>query len=164
MRLCKLIYKSEATSEVVSNETISSLLEFAKSANAENDITGALVLSGRDFLQYLEGPPAQVNQLYARILKDPRHQNVQLVSYDLTCGRRFQDWDMRLIDLFDLPLQARQFMALKYPHNDGAIEIPVDAVQAVGLLTDAIALCDNKPWERDDASSGSKVESQSGVV
>ena len=42
----------------------------------------------------IEGGRQAVNQLYARILRDPRHHEVVLLSYEEILERRFGCWTM----------------------------------------------------------------------
>jgi hypothetical protein len=46
------------------------------------------------FIQILEGERSNVNRLYATIIKDKRHQNVELVSIEEIQNRRFPEWSM----------------------------------------------------------------------
>lgn len=141
MKACRLIYKSVATAEVVSNETIRDLAERAAKANKEKGITGLLILTGNVFVQVLEGPTAAVNELYCAIVRDKRHRQVELVSYEAMDRPCFGEWSMRLVDLYDLPRAARDFMALKYRHREGSVQLPDDPREVFSLLLDARAVC-----------------------
>jgi hypothetical protein len=157
MKRSRLIYTSTATAEVVSNETLRDLAGKAASANAERHITGLLILSGRRFLQVLEGPDRHVNALFRNIVRDPRHRDVELVSFEPMDTAYFEDWDMRLVDLYDLPREPRDYLAAKYRHKDGNILIPDRLHEVYALLLDAKALCLSSPWntqgrDTDDAT------------
>ena len=141
MKACRLIYRSVATAEVVSNETIRDLAERAARANGERGITGLLVLTGNVFVQVLEGPGKAVNELFCRIVGDKRHRQVELVSYEALAEPCFSEWSMRLVDLYDLPKAARDFMALKYRHKEGRVQLPEEPREIFSLLLDARALC-----------------------
>lgn len=103
MALCRLIYKSIATAEIVSNETLRDIESKARENNAAKGITGLLVHTGRTFLQVLEGAPADVTELFGRIWSDSRHGQLELISFEPTASRLFDQWGMRLVDLYDLP-------------------------------------------------------------
>ncbi len=47
----------------------------------------------------LEGGRAAVNELYGRILRDPRHQDVTLLDYAEIGERRFATWRMGNVNL-----------------------------------------------------------------
>jgi hypothetical protein len=79
---------------------IQEIAEQAASHNARKGLTGVLVTTGRMFLQVLEGPTAEVDALYDRILADDRHQDVLLLSSQPHVTERlFPDWYMPIVNL-----------------------------------------------------------------
>jgi hypothetical protein len=142
----RLIYRSTATEEVVSNETLRGLESQASSANAKNDLSGLLILSGDRFLQVLEGPARELTAVFGRIIQDPRHHRVEFIAFEPIPERRFSDWHLRLVDLHDVPGPERARLAGKHPHVDGSILIPDEPTEAFDLLLDAGILCRSKPW------------------
>ena len=62
--------------------------------NRKSDITGLLVAHEGWFLQAVEGPQASVTALIARIVRDPRHRCLRILSEGPAERRLFQDWDM----------------------------------------------------------------------
>ena len=147
MKKSRLIYTSTATAEVVSNETLRDLADRASAANADRQITGLLILSGNRFLQVLEGPHRHVNALYRNLVRDPRHRDVELITFEPMENAYFDDWNMRLVDLYDLPRAPREYLAAKYRHKDGNILIPDRLHEVYALLLDAKLLCVSSPWE-----------------
>ncbi|BCX48024.1 Blue-light sensor BLUF [Haloferula helveola] len=134
---CRLIYKSQTSWDLLSNET---LLELAKTSAERNDargITGLLLLSGESFLQVLEGPSGEVNDLYLRISRDDRHGKLRLLIFEPIVRRTFEDWAMHVVDLDELPMAQRDFLRAKYPVEDDSITIPDDDRLAIALLLDA---------------------------
>ena len=152
MEECRLIYKSIPSEEVVSNETLADITENGAVNNRKLNITGLLILTGDEFLQVLEGPTKAVNQLYLQIAKDKRHRDVQLISYETINQRFFQTWNMRLIDLWDLPGQTRQYLLAKYKSDDEMIRIPDTFLEIHSLLLDAKAFCLSEPWKGKEPS------------
>jgi hypothetical protein len=146
LSLSRLIYKSIATAEVVSNETLRDLETRAAVANEATGITGLLILSGNVFVQVLEGKAADVTALFARIAADRRHRQVELITFDGIYERGFDDWHMRLVDLHDLPGDKRAFMSDKYKASEGRVVIPEDPCKVQALLLDARYLCISAPW------------------
>jgi hypothetical protein len=68
--------------------------------NQELSVTGVLMTGGGVFFQILEGPREAVDQLWAAIEADPRHEDVVLLaSQEAVPSRIFPDWAMRRIDL-----------------------------------------------------------------
>jgi hypothetical protein len=79
------------------------ILEVARSHNRSTAITGLLCFNGEYFLQVMEGAHQAINSLYSRILRDSRHSDAQLLSYDdLVETRIFSDWDMGYVHSLDL--------------------------------------------------------------
>jgi len=93
----QLVYRSTAKRAFSASDLQSMLLEF-RSYNARHGITGILLHSWSAFLQLLEGERAQVEELYGRIVNDPRH--IEIVRLDMSLPRRmFSDWSMGFVDL-----------------------------------------------------------------
>lgn len=94
-----IIYGSIAVNPFT-DQALLGLLDGARAFNARHAITGLLLYRNGLFLQYLEGPIGDLEALYARIEKDPRHRAVTIVS----CGeseRQFGDWSMGFQNLTD---------------------------------------------------------------
>ena len=87
------MYCSRASTGV-DGEELSLLLRQCRSHNGDAGITGMLCFSEGLFIQVLEGGRSAVNQLYQRILRDPRHHDVQLISRQPVAERRFPQWSM----------------------------------------------------------------------
>ena len=148
MRLCRLIYKSIATAEVVSNQALRELEQQSVAENAQRDITGLLVLTGNVFVQVLEGDTREITSLFSKIACDNRHRAVELLSVQAVVGRLFRDWSMRAVDLYDLPGEKRALMAAKYEGKDGMIFVPDEEVLVTAFLLDAKFVCSSSPWQR----------------
>ena len=130
----------------MSNEDLLTLVEKAAENNQREAIAGLLLLAGDQFLQVLEGPLDAVNSLFQRICRDERHHTIALISFEPAAKSYFEDWNMRLVDLYDLPMQQRQVFMGKYRHEDGVVEIPDKLHEVFALLLDAKAICLNQPW------------------
>lgn len=98
--LVRLLYASRAVGKA-DDELIASILEKARAHNAAHGITGILCTSseGDVFLQVLEGGRAAVNDLYGRIVRDPRHRDVTLLDYAEIGERRFETWRIGNVNL-----------------------------------------------------------------
>ena len=136
-RMCRLIYKSQTSWDLLSNQALLQLSTSSADRNAERGITGLLILSAESFLQVLEGPVDEVNDLYLRIARDERHGQLRLLRFESISERSFEDWAMHVVDLDDLPMSQRQVLSGKYPVTDGSIAIPDDDRLALALLLDA---------------------------
>jgi hypothetical protein len=153
MNVSRLIYKSIATAEVVSNETLRDLEQKSAAANAAQGISGLLILSGNVFLQVLEGAARDITALFGRIVADKRHRQVELVTFEAIAERSFDDWNMRLVDLYDLSGDKRAYLASKYKVENGSILIPDGLCQICGLLLDARFVCLSAPWNNPGESA-----------
>jgi len=68
--------------------------------NMETGITGVLMASGGLFFQVVEGPKESVDTLWKKLLDDPRHADVLLLSSEENVrDRLFPDWSMELVSL-----------------------------------------------------------------
>lgn len=93
MYLSRLIYASRGTDALTAAE-FEKILEVSKRNNAKVGVTGVLLFSAREFLQCLEGSREGINQTYARIVRDPRHSDVQILDYREVDRRMFGEWGM----------------------------------------------------------------------
>ena len=98
--LNRLVYSSYSI-ETMNEQLIQTILEQSRAANAEFGVSGVLCVDpSRDlFLQALEGSRTAINQLYANIVRDPRHTQVTLLHYEEIATRSFSAWRMGSIDL-----------------------------------------------------------------
>lgn len=160
MTLCRLIYKSIAAAEVVSNETLRDLENKAIENNVNKEITGLLVLTGNVFLQVLEGRAADVTELFGRISRDKRHRRLELITFEPASSRLFDEWGMRLVDLYDLPGEKRALMAAKYAGENGEICVPGDPHLVYAFLLDAKHVCVSAPWNTNDSTSAPDIGKQ----
>ena len=96
----QLLYISSAASRVVD---LDALLAQAQANNARAEVTGLLYTDGKRFLQAIEGPVRTVEDTFLRIIADPRHRSLVLLSRRLTDKREFGPWAMARRG-FDAPL------------------------------------------------------------
>ena len=96
--LVRLMYASRATDSVNHDELVA-ILKKSKVNNPSVGVTGVLCFSSGIFLQVLEGGRSAVSKLYNRIATDPRHHDVELLSYEEIGERRFAGWSMGQVNL-----------------------------------------------------------------
>lgn len=70
------------------------LLKQSRGFNERAGITGVLMYGGGRFVQVLEGCPAAVRCLYARIAADPRHGRLEKLADGLVPRREYKEWYM----------------------------------------------------------------------
>ena len=105
MSLTRLIYASRMTKGVDPGDLMR-ILEASRRNNEKLAVTGVLCYSPAGFLQVIEGPSDSVNELFRRIVRDTRNDNVTLLWFDAVAKRDFPDWAMAYIrsDEVDRPI------------------------------------------------------------
>lgn len=135
MQIVRLVYASIARPDLHISELMQ-IRKQAKTFNAAHDITGVLCYGSQAFLHLLEGSRDAVNALYVRIVADPRHSQVVILSHSVTKKREFREWPMKMISV-DEPFASdrRAVLALhtKTPKFD---PMAMSGRQAIGLLRD----------------------------
>lgn len=91
--LYSLVYGSSAVS-TFSDADLAELLSQCRVLNEARGITGLLLYRGGRFVQFLEGPEAEVRALYAKIQQDPRHTSPRILNEGHPTHRQFKDWTM----------------------------------------------------------------------
>ena len=107
--LIRLIYASTASDGVGMHE-FKGILQQAQGNNHRRDLTGVLAFNSKVFLQALEGSRDQVNELYARLLRDERHHTVAVLDYAEIEEREWSNWSMG----FAAPSADNRALFLKY--------------------------------------------------
>lgn len=69
----------------------------ARDLNGIDGISGLLIFNGTHFLQWIEGPPLAIDDLMARLRRDPRHSAVEVREERLTNDRLFGGWSMEVV-------------------------------------------------------------------
>lgn len=99
MSLTRLVYASR-TKLVEADRTgeIERIIASARRRNAQNDVTGFLMVTPTGFAQVLEGNQHNIAETYGRIVVDPRHVDIRLLAEDQIAERRFPNWSMGLAE------------------------------------------------------------------
>jgi hypothetical protein len=77
-----------------SDQEIEKILSACKKNNPPLDITGVLMYSDKQFIQYVEGELAALTSLYDKIKLDSRHERAVMVSYGPIEKKIFPSWHM----------------------------------------------------------------------
>jgi hypothetical protein len=93
LNLHTITYTSSAVA-APSAEEIDHLLRKARSRNEQELVTGVLLYADGTFLQYLEGPLAGLERVYAAILRDPLHHQIFEMIREPIERREFDEWTM----------------------------------------------------------------------
>jgi hypothetical protein len=132
--LVRLMYASRAAESVTPDELLA-ILKKSKADNPALGITGVLCFSGGIFLQLLEGGRLQVNRLYNRIVADPRHRDVVLLSYEEIDERSFAGWSMGQVNLSRL----NPALLLKYSETAELDPYAVSGRVSMALFNELVA-------------------------
>ena len=91
--LVRMLYASRAAAPLQA-QVIDAILAQSRDHNPKLGIIGMLCYSDDLFLQFLEGGRDEVCELYNTIVRDDRHTNVRLLSFEEIAERRFGSWTM----------------------------------------------------------------------
>ena len=101
MALRRIVYTSQA-SEQFSKRGLLDLLHESRAFNTIDKISGVLMHRKGYFLQVVEGDSDVLNDLFARLKRDPRHKDFKIISDSSVDSRLFSNWAMGCAD-FDKP-------------------------------------------------------------
>jgi len=73
---------------------IAAIMAASRSWNEAQGITGGLINTPLSFAQLVEGPAAAVDDLMAKISKDPRHRDVRILRTETIGKVRLPAWAM----------------------------------------------------------------------
>lgn len=140
--LVRLMYVSRAA-YAVSQTDLAAILKKSKASNLKLGVTGVLCLSDGLFLQVLEGGRSTVSALYNRIATDPRHCDVELLSFEEVSERRFAGWSMGHANLSRL----NPALVMKYSETAQLNPYVVSGQMSMALFNEMVAsaaiICDS---------------------
>ena len=149
----RLVYASTSTSKPAGiRNDLNNILDEAQRFNSQYDICGVLYYSNGFFFQCVEGSRADIANLYERLLKDPRHRDVNLLKLEEIVDPSFKRWQMKFVQ-HDAAVQAffnsRQWENF-YPYAlDSHV---VDSFLEILLLQEAYEGFGQYVKEREEAS------------
>jgi hypothetical protein len=132
--LVRLLYASRAV-EPIQNPTVDAILDTSRSNNREHGITGILCYSDDLFVQVLEGCRDKVGDLFANIMRDPRHHQVRLLHYEEIRERRFGAWNMGQVNAS----KVNPSLLLKYSEKAELSPFDCSGLATLALLDELIA-------------------------
>ena len=92
----ELVYVSLSVRPLQTHELVA-MLDQARSHNTDKGITGVLVYHRQEFLQQIEGECAVVRDLFERICRDRRHQQVHVLWEASMPARSFEHFSMGFV-------------------------------------------------------------------
>ncbi len=93
MSMQQIIYASRPFG--FSADVLAGILAIARTRNAQQNITGALICRPDVYIQLLEGPVGRVETLMDKICEDDRHVDVQVLVRSRIEDRLFPGWSMK---------------------------------------------------------------------
>jgi hypothetical protein len=134
--------------EGVNWEMVEHILHQSEANNALAGITGFLLASKTHFLQVIEGTFEDINATYLRIARDTRHDQIQLLSYEVIDARLFEDWAMKGIGVFGSNSDMARQLINKYGEQDDGVRFPLEAWLALSMIYDIRAIHELPEWKR----------------
>jgi hypothetical protein len=131
--LVRLLYVSRSSSELA--DDIESIVASSRKNNPPVGITGILCHGGGIYLQAIEGSRDTVNTLFCKIMRDPRHHDVELLHYEEITERRFGGWTMGQVNL----AKVNASIVLKYSARPELDPYSVSGKVSLALLEELMA-------------------------
>lgn len=131
--LVRLLYVSRAVDG--SAAAVESILAQSRQQNPASGITGILCHGNGVFLQAIEGGRSTVNALYAQIVQDARHRDVELLHYAEIAERRFGNWTMGQANLS----RINTALVLKYSERPELDPYAMPGCASLALLEELMA-------------------------
>lgn len=139
-----LLYRSRARTALLAAD-LNQIIETARRRNRRLGVTG-LLLHGQmetipgiagEFVQWIEGPKASVDELFADIAQDSRHTDVEVLARGpreaveagvgpplrpgASADRLFSAWSMGMVRLSELPATLDGFLRFAHAWDDHRI-------------------------------------------
>ena len=132
-QLSSIMYKSRSK-DVADFDLVNSILASSTKNNSANGITGVLIATKTHFLQILEGELEALNATFQRISSDTRHDDIQLISFTEIEERKFSEWAMHGIGLFDLNHELAVKLRKRFGEENGDIHLPSTVREVTEIL------------------------------
>lgn len=132
--LVRLLYASRATGPLIESVQ-ESILQQSRAHNPAKGITGILCFSEDMFMQVLEGGRDEVCELYNTIVRDARHKEVRILSFEEIRERRFGSWTMGQVNL----AKVNTALLLKYGERPELNPFATSGQASMALLEELIS-------------------------
>ena len=132
--LVRCLYASRAA-KPLSADVLDSILEQSCRNNPTLGITGMLCFTNDVFVQVIEGGRDEVCEVFNAIVRDDRHLQVRLLSYEEISARRFGNWTMGQVNIEKIS----PAMLLKYSEKAELNPFNCSGRITLALLDDLVA-------------------------
>ena len=133
MRLKSLTYTSLARLDLQASD-LEDIHRAARELNSLEGITGLLIFNGTHFLQIIEGTDNAIEDLVARLRRDPRHESIEIREERQIDERSFPDWSMELVKVSASYFEAKETVADRLPAG-----VAVAVKDRIFRMTEAIS-------------------------
>lgn len=104
--LVQLIYASHAAFEPQEarghvDHKVARILMQSRRNNPKDDVGGALYYGDGSFFQCLEGERTDVDRVFDKISKDPRHRDIKVLACREVDQRQFSHWSMKFVSTLE---------------------------------------------------------------
>lgn len=132
--LVRCLYASRPSTSLAP-DLLDKILEQSRRNNPKLGITGLLCFTSDVFVQVIEGSRDAVCELFNAIVRDERHSNVRLLSYEEIAERRFPGWSMGQVNLDTV----NPALLLKYSETAELNPFVASGAATMLLLTELMA-------------------------
>lgn len=132
--LVRCLYASRAAGPLT-GPTIESILDQSRRNNPRLGITGMLCYFDDIFIQVIEGGRDEVCELFNALVRDERHKDVRILTYDEIGERRFGGWTMGAVNM----ARVNPSMLLKYSEKPVLNPFTASGRATMALLDDLVA-------------------------
>ncbi|MEO5691579.1 MAG: BLUF domain-containing protein [Usitatibacter sp.] len=132
--LIRCLYASRAA-KPLSADVLDSILEQSRRNNPTLGITGMLCFTNDVFVQVIEGGRDEVCEVFNAIVRDDRHLQVRLLSYEEISERRFGNWTMGQVNI----QEVSPAILLKYSEKAEMDPFNCSGRNTLALLDDLVA-------------------------
>lgn len=132
--LVRLLYASRPATPL-SAAILDEILAQSRTNNPQQGITGILCFSDNIFIQVLEGGRDEVCETYNKIVRDNRHREVRILTYDEISERRFGGWTMGQVNI----AKVNPSLLLKYSEKPYLNPFSCSGLASMSLLEELIA-------------------------
>lgn len=116
-------------------DLLDNILEQSRRNNPPRGITGLLCYTSDAFVQVIEGGRNEVCDLYNAIVRDPRHTQIRLLSYEEIAERRFPGWSMGQVNVESV----NRALLLKYSEKPCLDPFVSPGQATMALLSELVA-------------------------
>ena len=157
-KLVQIIYVSRSSVNATANFTgiepkIARILAKSRLNNRKNGLVGVLYFGDGCFFQCLEGSEVEIDKLYDKLLQDPRHNSLKLISRKQITHLSFTNWAIKYVPLenklnaelkaagynkfdpyeFDAVMTAKVLKLLQSSSNEDSEDISIQATKTASI-------------------------------